>query len=267
MPSSPSTARNAAQLSVSRPTGVRPDSPAIAQVNPPWSIALPPPIERPSRSTSVLRLRASTPLRRRTPSGRGSANLVNASASVYASGGAPRRSRNASRAGWSSSVYTRPLPLLVTIIGSPILRQPCGNWWFSGGDSSVDRKLTIGRFLANAGSSMKSLMAETAMVNGDFPSQQRSFNSFFNSWVSPIWNALDKTQGGGYMYGGLKGGSFGNGAYGFTTVKQVDGDLLKVDPSEQYIHVVDPPTNGTVRVRDNGYVVSSVPNLRTGAAV
>ncbi len=142
-----------------------------------------------------------------------------------------------------------------------------GNWWFSGGDSSVDRKLTIGRFLANAGSSMKSLMAETAMVNGDFPSQQRSFNSFFNSWVSPIWSALDKTQGGGYMYGGLKGGSFGNGAYGFTTVKQVDGDLLKVDPSEQYIHVVDPPTNGTVRVRDNGYVVSSVTNLRTGAAV
>src|SRR6266508_3964825 len=135
-----------------------------------------------------------------------------------------------------------------------------GSWWFSGGDSTVDRKLTIGRFVMNAGSSMKSLMAETSMVGGDFPSQQVSFNSFFNNWITPIWEAFDRTEGGGYMYGGLKGGSFGNGAYGATTVKQDN-------PNQHYIHVIDPPSNGTVRVRDNGYRVVSVTNLRTGAPV
>src|SRR4051794_1749442 len=55
-----------------------------------------------------------------------------------------------------------------------------GSWWFTGGDSAVDYKLTLGRLVTNAGSSIKALMAETAMVNGRFPSNQADFNNFAN---------------------------------------------------------------------------------------
>ena len=81
-------------------------------------------MDRPARSISVLTLRASTPLRRCTPIGRGSANSTNESRSVYAPAGAPSRSRYTSIAGRSSRVCTRPLAALVTIIGSPILWYP-----------------------------------------------------------------------------------------------------------------------------------------------
>ncbi len=135
-----------------------------------------------------------------------------------------------------------------------------GTWWFSGGDSSVDRKLTIGRFVTNAGSSIKSLMAETAMINGDLPAQQRSFNTFFDGWIRPIWEAFDRPEGGGYMYGGLQPGRWNDGAYGVTTVKQGNSNL-------HYIHVIDRPSGSTLRVRDNGYRVTRVTNMRTGAGV
>jgi alpha-L-fucosidase len=135
-----------------------------------------------------------------------------------------------------------------------------GAWWYDGSNSAVDNKLTLGRLVTNAGSSVKSLMAETAMVNGKFPSNQATFNNFVNGYLDPIWPSLHGTEGGGYMYGGLKPGTWNNGAYGVTTISKTDPDL-------QYIHVIDRPTGSTLSVRDNGYRVSSVTNLRTGAAV
>jgi alpha-L-fucosidase len=71
-----------------------------------------------------------------------------------------------------------------------------GNWWYDGSNSTVDQKLTIGRFVTNAGSSIKALMAETAQVNGRFPSNQADFNNFFNGWTQPVWESLDGTEGG-----------------------------------------------------------------------
>jgi alpha-L-fucosidase len=136
-----------------------------------------------------------------------------------------------------------------------------GSWWYSGSDSSVDRKLTLGRLITNAGSSIKALMAETAMVNGKFPGQQASFNNFAGPYLDKIWESLGGTEGGGYGFGGLKPGRWNNGAYGVTTVS-------RTDPNLHYIHVIDPPTAGSsLVVRDNGYAVSRVTNLRSGAAV
>ncbi|GIH14333.1 discoidin domain-containing protein [Rugosimonospora africana] len=136
-----------------------------------------------------------------------------------------------------------------------------GNWWYDGSNSTVDYALNLGRYIANAGNSVKSLMAETAMVNGKFPSNQANFNNFMDTYLPPIWSSISGDEGGGYMYGGMPGGNFGNGAYGYTTVNKSDANL-------QYVHVVTKPTSGnSVKLRDSGYVVSSVTNLRTGAAV
>jgi alpha-L-fucosidase len=136
-----------------------------------------------------------------------------------------------------------------------------GAWWFDGSNSSVDTALNIGRYVANAGNSVKSLMAETAMVNGKFPSNQATFNDFFNGYISQIWESVHGVEGGGFMYGGMPGGNLGNGAYGYTTVTK-DNDKV------QYVHVVTKPGSGSaVRLRDSGYAVSSVTNLRGGASV
>ncbi|MFE9360755.1 glycosyl hydrolase family 28 protein [Streptomyces olivaceoviridis] len=135
-----------------------------------------------------------------------------------------------------------------------------GAWWYDGSDPSVDRMLTLGRLITNAGSSVKALMAETAQVNGKFPSNQASFNTFADSYLDPIWESLHGTEGGGYMYGGLKPGAWNDGAYGVTTI-------AKDDTNRQYIHVLTPPSTSTLRVRDNGYRIASVTNLRTGKAV
>ncbi|MGW2459454.1 glycosyl hydrolase family 28 protein [Streptomyces sp. NPDC001761] len=135
-----------------------------------------------------------------------------------------------------------------------------GAWWYDGSDPSVDRMLTLGRLVTNAGSSVKALMAETAQVNGKFPSNQASFNTFANTYLDPIWESLHGTEGGGYMYGGLKPGAWNDGAYGVTTI-------ARNDPGRQYVHVLTPPSTSTLRVRDNGYRVASVTNLRTGRAV
>jgi alpha-L-fucosidase len=135
-----------------------------------------------------------------------------------------------------------------------------GAWWYDGSNPSVDRRLTIGRLVTNAGSSIKALMAETAQVNGRFPSNQASFNNFLNGYLTPIWESLSGTEGGGYMYGGLKPGFWNDGAHGVTTVAKNNPDL-------HYIHVLTRPSGSTLRVRDNGYRVTRVTNLRTGAVV
>ncbi|MFE7129785.1 discoidin domain-containing protein [Streptomyces sp. NPDC057638] len=135
-----------------------------------------------------------------------------------------------------------------------------GAWWYDGSDPAVDRKLTLGRLITNAGSSVKALMAETAQVNGVFPSNQASFNTFAEGYLRPIWESLDGTEGGGYMYGGLTPGFWNDGAHGVTTIS-------RADPDRHYIHVITPPSTSTLRLRDNGYRVTAVTNLRTGAPV
>ncbi|MGW7254436.1 glycosyl hydrolase family 28 protein [Streptomyces sp. NPDC054834] len=135
-----------------------------------------------------------------------------------------------------------------------------GAWWYDGSNPTVDRMLTLGRLITNAGSSVKALMAETAQVNGTFPTNQAAFNNFANTYLDPIWESLHGTEGGGYMYGGLKPGFWNDGAHGVTTVS-------RTDPDRQYIHVLTPPSTSTLRIRDNGYRIASVTDLRTGAAV
>src|SRR6266511_3758282 len=135
-----------------------------------------------------------------------------------------------------------------------------GAWWYDGTNPTVDRRLTLGRLITNAGSSIKALMAETAQVNGRFPSNQESFNNFANTYLAAIWESLGGTEGGGYMYGGLKPGFWNDGAHGVTTISKTNPDL-------HYIHVITPPSTTTLRLRDNGYKVTSVTNFRTGAAV
>ncbi|MEV1243924.1 CBM35 domain-containing protein [Nonomuraea sp. NPDC049750] len=133
-----------------------------------------------------------------------------------------------------------------------------GDWWYDGADHPVDARLSTGRYITNAGSSMKSLMAETAMVNGKFPPQQEAFNSFMSTWVPPIKESLHATEGGGYMYGGLQPGFWNDGAHGVITVRRDDGGKV------QYVHVLTKPSTDRVRLRDNGYRVTGVSDLRTG---
>ncbi|MEV0402152.1 alpha-L-fucosidase [Actinoallomurus sp. NPDC050550] len=149
---------------------------------------------------------------------------------------------------------------------APRLTEACyklpstGAWWYDGSNSTVDKALNVGRLITNAGSSIKSLMAETAQVNGKFPSNQTSYNDFLNTYLGPIWSSINGTEGGGYMYGGLQPGSWNDGAYGVTTIS-------KTDPNLHYIHVLTKPSTSTLKVRDNGYKVTGVTNLRTGAAM
>jgi hypothetical protein len=133
-----------------------------------------------------------------------------------------------------------------------------GTWWFDGADHDVDYRLSTGRYVTNAGSSMKSLMAETAMVNGKFPPSQEKFNDFMAGWLPAIRSSLEKTEGGGYTYGGMQPGFWNDGAHGVVTVSR-DG------AKTQYVHVVTRPSTDMVRLRDNGYKVTGVTDLRTGA--
>ncbi|WIY05143.1 alpha-L-fucosidase [Amycolatopsis mongoliensis] len=131
-----------------------------------------------------------------------------------------------------------------------------GDWWYSGGDQAVDVRLSTGRYITNAGSSIKSLMAETAMLNGKFPPQQEAFNSFMASWTQPIKESLQGTEGGGYLYGGMQPGFWNDGAHGVITVKP--------GAKTQYVHVVTRLSTNLVRLRDNGYRVTGVSDVRTG---
>jgi hypothetical protein len=134
-----------------------------------------------------------------------------------------------------------------------------GAWWYSGNNSTVDTKLTLGRFITNAGASIKSLEDEQAMVNGKFPSNQANYNDFANGYLDKIWESLGGTEGGGFMYGGMPGGFFNDGAHGATTIS-------KSNPNLQYVHVVTKPSTNVLRLRDAGYHVTKVTDLRTGAA-
>jgi hypothetical protein len=135
-----------------------------------------------------------------------------------------------------------------------------GAWWYTGTDNSVDYKLTLGRLITNAGSSVKALMAETPMKAGRMPPNQEAFNNFVNTYLNAIWESLSGTVGGGYMYGGLDPGFWNDGAHGVTTIS-------KTNPNLHYIHVINRPSGSTLRLRDNAYKIASVTNLRTGAAV
>ncbi|HEV2784350.1 MAG TPA: discoidin domain-containing protein [Actinophytocola sp.] len=135
-----------------------------------------------------------------------------------------------------------------------------GAWWYDGSNPSVDQRLTLGRYITNAGSSIKSLMAETAQVNGRFPSNQESFNNFANTYLNAIWGSINGTEGGGYMFGGLKPGFWNDGAHGVTTISKTNPDL-------HFIHVITRPSGSTLRLRDNGYRVTGVTNFRTGTPV
>ena len=97
------------------------------------------------------------------------------------------------------------------------------------------------------------------MVNGKFPPQQEAFNNFMAEWLPPIWSSLAKTEGGGYMYGGMQPGFWNDGAHGVITVRRDD---------TQYVHVLTKPrSQDLVRLRDNGYRVTGVTDVRTGKRV
>ncbi|MGH2947126.1 MAG: alpha-L-fucosidase [Solirubrobacteraceae bacterium] len=133
-----------------------------------------------------------------------------------------------------------------------------GAWWYDGRDHDVDFRLSVGRYITNAGSSIKSLMAETAMVNGRFPPQQEAFNDFMAEYLPPIWESIHGTEGGGYMYGGMQPGRWNDGSYGVITVE-------KGNDRRQFVHVTTRPTSDDfVRIRDNGYRVTRVTEVRTG---
>src|SRR4051812_39881300 len=130
-----------------------------------------------------------------------------------------------------------------------------GAWWYDGVDHPVDYRLSTGRYVANAGSSMKSLMAGTPMVNGRFPAGQEAFNDFMAQWLPPIRSTLRGTEGGGYMYGGMQPGFWNDGAHGVITLAG----------NTQYVHVLTKPVSqDLIRLRDNGYRVTSVTDVRTG---
>ena len=153
-----------------------------------------------------------------------------------------------------------------TYTAMPRLTEACfklpdtGPWWYGGSNPPVTRMLNIGRFVTNSGSSIKSLMAETAMVNGRFPANQEAFNDFMKTYLDGIWSSLGGTEGGGYMYGGMQPGFWNDGAHGVITIGKANPDL-------QYVHVLTPPSTSTLKIRDNGYRVRAVTNLRTGAAI
>lgn len=157
---------------------------------------------------------------------------------------------------YPQAVYTAAPRLIEACFKLP----SSGAWWYSGSNSAVDYELTLGRLLTNKGADVKGLMAETAMVNGKFPSNQEAFNNYANGFFNQIWESIGPTWGGGYDHGGLKPGFWNNGAHGMTTVS-------KTNPNLHYIHVVTPPSGSTLSVRDNGYKVAKVTNLRTGTTV
>ncbi len=138
-----------------------------------------------------------------------------------------------------------------------------GGWWYDGegdrkaGGSVVDKKLSIGRLISNVGASSKALEAETSKIDGSFPPNQEEFNTFAKGYLDKIWPSISGVEGGGYMYGGLKPGAWNDGAYGYTTVGKTTPDL-------HYIHVIDRPSGTTLKVRDNGYNVKKVTDVRTG---
>ncbi|MEU6257501.1 alpha-L-fucosidase [Streptomyces sp. NPDC047043] len=146
----------------------------------------------------------------------------------------------------------------------PRLTESCykvpdtGSWWYDGQDRPVSTLLNVDRYIANAGNSIRSLMDFTAMVNGRFPSQQEQFIDLMKDYLPPIWESLHGVDGGGFMYGGMQPGRWNDGSYGYVTVS-------RADRRTQYVHVTTGPTTGDqVRIRDNGYRIERITDLRTG---
>ncbi|MET8248735.1 alpha-L-fucosidase [Streptomyces sp. NPDC005202] len=147
----------------------------------------------------------------------------------------------------------------------PRLTESCykvpdtGSWWYDGQDRPVSTGLNVDRYIANAGNSIKSLMDFTAMANGRFPPQQEKFIDLMKDYLPPIWESLHGVEGGGFLYGGMQPGAWNDGSYGYLTVS------LAHPATTQYVHVTTRPTTGDqVRVRDNGYRVERITDLRTG---
>ncbi|MCX4550642.1 alpha-L-fucosidase [Streptomyces sp. NBC_01267] len=144
----------------------------------------------------------------------------------------------------------------------PRLAEGCftvgGNWWYEGKNNTVDYPLTIRRVISNVGASIRSLIAEGAQHSGRFTPNIEAFNNYVADWFDGMWESVDGTEGGGYMYGGLQPGWLNDGAFAAVTV-------ARHDPRLQYLHVTTRPTSDTfVRVRDNGYRITRVEDLRTG---
>ncbi|MFI9036270.1 alpha-L-fucosidase [Streptomyces sp. NPDC053726] len=144
----------------------------------------------------------------------------------------------------------------------PRLAEGCftvgGNWWYQGKNNTVDYPLTIRRVISNAGASIRSLIAEGAQHNGRFTPNIEAFNNFVGDWFDQIWESVGNTEGGGYMYGGLQPGWLNDGAFAAVTV-------ARHNPRLQYLHVTTRPTTDTfLKVRDNGYEIVRVEDLRTG---
>lgn len=146
----------------------------------------------------------------------------------------------------------------------PRLTESCykvpstGAWWYDGQDRPVDTGLNVGRYVANSGTSIKSLMDLQAMVDGRFPPQQQKFTDFMKDYLPPVRESLHGVDGGGYRHGGMQPGAWNDGAYGYVTVS-------RARPTTQYVHVTTRPTTGDrIRLRDNGHRVRRVTDLRTG---
>jgi alpha-L-fucosidase len=141
----------------------------------------------------------------------------------------------------------------------PRLTESCftvaGSWWYAGEDPEVDHSRVIGRIVANAGSSTKSLLAFCAQHGGRFPPNQEAFRDFAAAYLGGIWESIGGTEGGGSVTGPHDGGR-----PRFTAVSTVRRD----DPDRHYIHVVARPPGDTIRVRDNGRQVLEVLDVRTG---
>ncbi|MFE9614050.1 alpha-L-fucosidase [Streptomyces sp. NPDC006012] len=154
-----------------------------------------------------------------------------------------------------SAIWT-PLPRLTE---SCYKVPDTGSWWYDGQDRPVSTGLNVDRYIANAGNSVRSLMDFTAMADGRFPAQQEKFLDLMKDYLPPIWESLHGVQGGGFLYGGMQPGSWNDGAYGYLTVSRDHPDTT------QYLHVTTRPATGDqVRIRDNGYRVQGVTDLRTG---
>ena len=80
---------------------------------------------------------------------------------------------------YPQAVYTAAPRLVEADYKLPV----SGAWWYDGSNPSVDHRVTLGRYVTNAGSSIKSLMAETAQVGGRFPSNQEAFNNFADTYL------------------------------------------------------------------------------------
>ncbi|MFF4492082.1 alpha-L-fucosidase [Streptomyces sp. NPDC001544] len=154
-----------------------------------------------------------------------------------------------------SAIWT-PLPRLTE---SCYKVPDTGSWWYDGQDRPVSTALNVDRYIANAGNSIRSLMDFTAMVDGRFPPQQEKFIDLLKDYLPPIWESLHGVDAGGFLYGGMQPGSWNDGSYGYVTVSRAH------PATTQYVHVTTRPTTGAqIRVRDNGYRIERVTDLRTG---